>query len=128
MKTNRNKLIGIIHMQRNALGINEEEYKSMVLSVSGKNSCAECSESEPKNIFRQMNSLLQKSNKKPFYFRPFGSSMHAAVIACARKKFGDNWEERLVGFLKHINKNSLDSCSQNDLRKIMGFINRARKE
>lgn len=129
MKTNpyRNRLIGMIHMQKSAAQLTDDEYRLILTGATGKQTCSECSIQELFSVHKDLNAVLIKQGKKGFVFyrkpRPKGeATIHTAVIARAKKVLGDNWKERLDGFLNKLNRTSVYSCSDHEVRQIMGWI------
>lgn len=126
-KTYRDRLIGLIHMQKSAACLTDEEYRAIIAGSTGRESCVYCSIQELLAIHRDLNAVLIKQGKKGFTFyskqRPSGkSSIQDAVIARAKKVLGESWEERLKGFLQKLNKTSVYKCTDKEVRQIMGWI------
>lgn len=121
-KSNRTRILGLIHMQKSASGMSDSEYRSVIQSQAGKNSCSECTMAELTEIFQAMNRYLTKIGKTPFFFRRNPALMQDAVVARAKKAFGLDWKKRVDGFIERFNKSSLVFCSQQELRQVMAFI------
>ena len=121
-KSNRAKLIGLIHMQKSAAGISTSEYQQVIYSQALKNSCSECTMPELIMIFQALNEYLKSIGKKPFFFKSNPPTMQDAVVARAQKLFGLDWEKRINGFIERFNKTSLSFCSLQELRQVMAFI------
>ena len=126
-KTYRARLIGMIHMQKSAAQLTDEEYRLIISGATGKQSCSDCNIKELFAIHYDLNAVLIKQGKKGFVFyrnpRPKGNTtIQDAVVAKAKKVLGDNWNERLDGFLKKLNRTSLKSCTDKEIRQIMGWI------
>lgn len=126
MNENRKKLISLIHAQKTAAGLSDEEYRMIIAGTTDHTSCRECSYKELRQVFEDLNVILEKKKLKRFYFHPvkqdkaFG--MKGAVIARAKNILGPEWEKRLNGFLEHIQKKTLAECNDKELRQIMGMI------
>lgn len=126
-KSYRSRLVGMIHMQKTAAQLTDEDYRLIVAGVTGKQTCSECSIQELFAVHKDLNAVLIKQGKKGFVFyrnpRPKGkTTIQDAVISRAKKVLGDNWKERLDGFLLRINKTSIYKCSDREIRQIMGWI------
>lgn len=126
-KTYRARLIGMIHMQKSAAQLTNDEYRLILAGATGKQTCSECSIQELFAVHKDLNAVLIKQGKKGFIFfrnpMPKGkTTIQDAVVAKAKKVLGDNWNERLDGFLKKLNRTSLKSCTDKEIRQIMGWI------
>ena len=125
-KSNRSRLIGLIHFQKTALAISDDEYRVIIHGATGKNSCSDCDMNELFAIFDDLNSVLEQKGKYRFYFHKNkeGSklTLQDVIILRAQKAFGDAWFSRLQGFLKSKGKTSLADCDSKDCRQIMGWI------
>ncbi|WP_147613837.1 phage protein GemA/Gp16 family protein [Treponema pectinovorum] len=123
-KSNRNRLISLIHAQKKAAHLNDENYRTIVYGATGKQSCSECDMTELKTIFNDLNSILETQKQKPFRFFPARqTTQKEAVVARAKRILGDGWESRVTQFIQtKVKKHSLSFCTQNELRQVMGFI------
>ena len=126
-KSYRTRLIGMIHMQKSAAHITDDGYRLILMGAAGKLTCTECSIKELFAIHKDLNTLLVKQGQKAFVFH--GSPNHSnkptiqnAVETRARKVLGENWKERLDGFLHKLNRTSVKDCTENEVRRIMGWI------
>ena len=131
-KTNRSRLISLIHAQKNSAGLDEETYRLIVSGATGKHSCSECSMKELKEIFSDLNSVLSKQGKECYSFYPRweNPSMCDAVTARAKKLLGKDWKNRLDSFSQtRFSKAKYILCTNAELRSIMAFLtNLERKE
>lgn len=125
-RSNRSRLIGLIHCQKSALGLSDEEYRIIVRGATEKTSCSDCDMTELFKVFDDLNTLLEQNGKTRFYFKKqeggAKASFQDSVIFRAKKVFGETWFARLQGFLKSKGKTSLSDCDSKDLRQIMGWI------
>lgn len=126
-KSYRTRLIGMIHMQKSAAHITDDGYRLILMGATGKLTCTECSLKELFAVHKDLNTLLVKQGQKAFIFhrRPNHSNkptIQNAVVAKAKKVLGENWKERLDGFLHKLNKTSVKDCTENEIRRIMGWI------
>lgn len=131
-KTFRDRLIGLIHMQKSAAQLSDEDYRLIVAGATGKQSCSECNNQELFAIHNDLNAVLIKQGKKRFVFHrtPLPkkkNTIQDAVLYRAKRVLGDNWKERLDGYLQKINKTSVYSCSNTEIRQIMGWISTVEK-
>ena len=135
MKDNRsprNRLIALIHAQKNAAGLSDDEYKTILYGATGKGSCTDCAQKELFSIFNDLNSVLEKRGQRKVVFRrnPNGhkkTTIQDAVIYKARQTFGDGYYNRLQGYLKKMNKIDLASCDFKEIRQIMGWLSTEQK-
>ena len=129
-KTNRSRLIAMIHTMKTTARLSEDEYRLILSGATGKESCKDCSMKELFAVFDDMNIVLQKKGEKKFFFKweHQQSTMQDAVIARAKKVLGESWEERLKGFLQKLNKTSVYKCTDNEVRQIMGWISSVAKK
>lgn len=131
-KTFRDRLIGLIHMQKSAAQLSDEDYRLIVAGATGKQTCSDCSIQELFAVHKDLNAVLIKQGKKGFVFyrtpKPkMKLTIQDAVISRAKKVLGENWKERLDGFLLRMNKTSLYRCSDKEIRQIMGWISSTAK-
>lgn len=126
-KSYRTRLIGMIHMQKSAAHITDDGYRLILIGATGKLTCTECSIKELFAVHKDLNTLLAKQGQKAFIFHrsPKHSNkptIQNAVVARAKKVLGKNWKERLDGFLQKLNRTSVKDCTENEIRRIMGWI------
>lgn len=126
-KSYRTRLIGMIHMQKSAAHITDDGYRLILMGATGKLTCSECSLKELFAVHKDLNTLLVKQGQKAFIFHrgPNHSNkptIQNAVETRARKVLGENWKERLDGFLHKLNRTSVKDCTENEIRRIMGWI------
>lgn len=126
-KSYRTRLIGMIHMQKSAAHITDDGYRLILIGATGKLTCTECSIQELFAVHKDLNTLLIKQGQKAFIFHrsPKHSNkptIQNAVVARAKKVLGKNWKERLDGFLQKLNRPSVKDCTENEIRRIMGWI------
>ena len=129
--TTKNRLISMIHAQKNQAGLNDNEYRALLSgTASGKESCKNMNTKELFNVFNAMNALLIKQGSKPFIFvnRPSHPTLREAVLARAENVLGEDYKSRLDGFLARMKKPSLKDCSDKDLRQIMGFLSNLERQ
>lgn len=123
-KTNRSRLIAMIHTMKTTARLSDDEYRLILSGATGKESCKDCSMKELFTVFDDLNIVLQKKGEKKFFFKweHQQATMQDAVIARARRILGDDWENRLNGFLQSRKKESLSLCSDKELRQIQGWL------
>ena len=126
-KSYRTRLIGMIHMQKSAAHITDDGYRLILIGATGKMTCTECSIKELFAVHKDLNTLLVKQGQKAFIFNRIPKhsnkpTIQNAVVAKAKKVLGQNWKERLDGFLQKLNKTSVKDCTENEIRRIMGWI------
>lgn len=131
-KSNRSRLIGLIHVQKTSAKLDDETYRAIISGATGKESCIDCTMTELKAVFRTLNLILGKQGKKPLSFYPRWEppTLKDAVIARARKILGDDWENRLDSFSQaKFSKIKFRLCNKSELLRIMAFLtNVERKE
>lgn len=131
-KTNRARLISLIHAQKNAAELPDDVYRLVITSAVGKESCKYCSMKELRTVFYVLNGILAKQGKKQFrfYSRWEKNSLSDAVIARAKKILGEGWEVRLDSFTNaKFKKKPFSRCNNSELRIVMAFLtNMERKE
>lgn len=123
MKTSssRRRLISLIHAASSRLGLEDGEYRAVLFSVTGKDSCADCSDPELREILAAFNRLLFQANLEPFGLS--GTvTLADAVRFRARIILGEKWETRLQGFLAKLGKKSLSECGEKEMRRAMAFL------
>ena len=131
-KSTRSRLIGLIHVQKTVAKLDDETYRTIISGATGKESCTECTTQELRAIFRDLNLILEKQDKKTFSFYPRWEppTLKDAVIARAKKILGDDWENRLDSFSQSkFSKTKFRLCNKSELLRIMAFLtNVERKE
>ncbi len=131
-KSNRSRLISLIHAQKNAAGFDDSMYRTFIAQKTGKESCSECTMQELKTIFESLNTVLQTLGKNTFVYYPRWEqpSLKDAVTARAKKLLGEDWEKRLDSFVQtKFSKAKYILCDKGELRRIMAFLsNIERKE
>ena len=87
---------------------------------------------ELKQIFTDLNSVLEKQGKQTFRYYPRWEqpTLKDAVIARAKKILGEDWQNRLDSFSQtRFSKAKYILCTNAELRSIMAFLtNVERKE
>lgn len=124
-KTNRTRLIGIIHAQRTAADLDEVAYRAVIGGATGNETCAACTMTQLKSVFYALNTVLTRQGKKPFVFIPRyeAPSLLDAVLARAEKILGTDYQVRLDLFIQtKVRKASLSCLTQRELRQVMGFL------
>ena len=124
-RSNRNRLISKIHAQKNAAGLDDTTYRLIISGASGKQSCTECSMKELKQIFTDLNSILEKQGKQTFRYYPRWEqpTLKDAVTARAKKILGEDWKNRLDSFSQtRFSKAKYILCTNAELRSIMAFL------
>ena len=131
-KSNRSRLIGLIHVQKTVAKLDDETYRTIISGATGKESCTECTTQELRAIFRDLNLIREKQDKTTFSFYPRWEppTLKDAVIARAKKILGDDWENRLDSFSQSkFSKTKFRLCNKSELLRIMAFLtNVERKE
>ena len=124
-KSNRSRLISLIHAQKNAAGFDDSTYRIVIAQKTGKESCSECTMQELKTIFESLNTVLQTLGKNTFVYYPRWEqpSLKDAVTARAKKLLGEDWEKRLDSFAQaKFAKAKYILCDKSELRRIMAFL------
>lgn len=123
-KSNRSRLISLIHAQKSAAKLTDDEYRLVLSGATGKQSCTDCNMQELFKVFANLNIVLKQKGQERFYFKweYHQSTMQDSIIARAKRILGDGWEKRLNGFLQNRNKETLAQCSDNELRQIQGWL------
>lgn len=131
-KSNRSRLISLIHAQKNAAGFDDSMYRIIIAQKTGKESCSKCTMQELKLIFESLNTVLQTLGKNTFVYYPRWEqpSLKDAVTARAKKLLGEDWQNRLDSFSQtRFSKAKYILCTNAELRSIMAFLtNVERKE
>lgn len=120
--TNRSHLIGLIHAQKSAAGLSDDNYRILINGITNKTTCKDCSMIQLTEIFAQLNAILKQQGTEPFKYFAHRPTLRDAVEARAQKVLGNDFEKRLTGFLARIKKPNLASCTEHDLRAVMGFL------
>lgn len=107
-------------------------YRQILLASGGEDSCRRL---DDKSLAKVMEVFDQAGFAKAFpHVSPAKAERRArlalqnVIRVRAREVLGDHWGERLQGFLdKSIGKSALAFCDMEELRKVIGWINRAAK-
>jgi len=107
-------------------------YEEILLSITGKSSCMKMAISELAAVLRYFNG--QGFRNRPYEIgneiRTEKNAMIASIRERGREALGDNWEDRITGFMRsRIGIDDLLFCNLDQLRRIQGFISTvARKQ
>lgn len=107
-------------------------YRQILLSSGGEDSCRRL---DDKALVKVMEVFDEAGFARCFPHVSPAKEERKARIALqniirkrAREVLGNNWEARLQGFLdKSIGRSALSFCSMEELRNVIGWINRAEK-
>ena len=124
-KSNRTRLISMIHAQKNTAKLDEDCYRTIIFGATGKQSCTECDMTELRAIFYDLNIVLGRQGKQTF--RLIIKNEHPtqldAVKVRAKKILGTDWQKRLDEFIQTKVRNTTLTClTQKELRQVMGFL------
>lgn len=123
MKTNKDKLIQLIHIQKAKIGLTDDDYRVILESTTGESSCSKLNYSQLFQVFNNLNNILKKQGKKALIFKKnTDATLQEAVVNRAEKILGPAYQTRLQGFLQKIGKNSIQDCNFQELRRVMGFL------
>lgn len=123
MKTNKDKLIQLIHIQKGKIGLTDDDYRVILESTTGESSCSKLNYSQLFQVFNNLNNILKKQGKKALIFKKnTDATLQEAVVNRAEKILGPACQTRLQGFLQKIGKNSIQDCNFQELRRVMGFL------
>lgn len=122
-KSAKLRLISVIHAQKNKAGLTDDEYRMVIFGATGKQSCKACNLQELKSIYYDLNLILSKKGiEKFFYTQNNQRSLVSVIISRAEKVMGADYQKRIQGFLHKMKKKSLDDCTDQELRRLLGFI------
>lgn len=125
-KTNRTKLISLIHAQKTAARLDDDCYRTIIFGATGKQSCTECDMTELRSIFYDLNIVLEKQGKQTFRFFPKNDRQPTQLDALrirAKKILGTDWQARLDEFIQSkMRKTSFSCLTQTEIRRVMGFL------
>lgn len=129
-RSTRNRLISLIHAQKTAAQLTEDEYRLIVSGATEHTSCSDCTIKELFSIFRDLNIILSKQGKQKFIFSKQKTlpNLKTAILARAKRLLGSEYETRLNGYLARLKRTSLDECNNNELRQIMGFLSTLKRK
>lgn len=126
-KASRNKMLALIHLQKNKAKITDEQYIGILLDHAGVDSASKIENIKQfKSVIDALNKILIAQGKAPL-----GSSQNFilqsqrflnAVRAKANAVLGNHSKNRLQGYLRKMGKSGLEDCSMRELRRVMGFL------
>ncbi|MFA6843881.1 MAG: phage protein GemA/Gp16 family protein [Bacilli bacterium] len=112
--------------------LTEKQYKKIIKTVSGKESCSLLSDIQLSKVMDVFNKAGFKeehpyvSPKKELYRER--RRVVASIQIRAPVVLGEHWKQRLDGFIRtQVNSERLEWCDMKELRKIYGWINRTDK-
>ena len=113
--------IALIHIAKKQCCLSDDDYRALLQSCAGISSAADIrSEFQFRMVMSGFKKLGFTSARATA--RTPRSGFCSAVCARARAVLGDNYESRLAGFLRKMNRSSLSDCTADELRRVMGFI------
>ncbi len=134
----RNKMLGIIHMQKKKLNLCDEDYQTLLYAITGKDSAKDLTEhKELTDVISALNRELSIRGMSKFYYnnRKRGENVGTkkgsflfAVQAKAHAVLGSDSDKRLQGFLQKMNKTTLEECDSQELRRVMGLLSVLQKQ
>ena len=128
-KTNRSRLISMIHMQKSTAHLTDDEYRVIVSGATGKQSCTDCTMTDLKAVFYDLNSVLEHKGMQRFFFKYRSQpTLQDAVLARAENVLGNDYKHRLDGLLTRIKAKTVETCSPKQLRQLMGILSTIEKE
>ena len=151
---NRNKMVSIIHMQRNQCIIcnlcgkpisktglcscaattghvmSDSEYRRFLIQQTGKRSCSEMSDVELQQVIDAFRALGCSSiwEEQKRQHRESRKKTMAIINSISKDLFGAEREYRLLGFLEaKCKKTELYKCSDKELRQVLGWLRKVRQ-
>lgn len=126
-KANRNKMLALIHLQKNKAKITDEQYIGILLDHAGVDSASKIeSIKQFKSVIDALNKILIAQGKAPLgssqNFTSQSQRFLNAVRAKANAVLGNHSKNRLQGYLSKMGKSCLEDCSMRELRRVMGFL------
>jgi phage gp16-like protein len=120
-KVNRKTALAKIHIFKKVTGMTDDEYRVILTELTGKESCADMSNSEVVQVLEHLGKLVDREDPKD----PSVKEWRALVYAVARERLGDNWRPRLCGLCEKIaGKTAPDWCDKGDLYKLNAALQR----
>ena len=126
-KASRNKMLALIHLQKNKTKITDEQYIGILLDHAGVDSASKIENIKQfKSVIDALNKILIAQGKSPLgsyqNFTPQSQRFLNAVRAKANAVLGNHSKNRLQGYLRKMGKSGLEDCSMRELRRVMGFL------
>lgn len=126
-KASRNKMLALIHLQKNKAKITDEQYIGILLDHAGVDSASKIENIKQfKSVIDALNKILIAQGKAPLgssqNFTPQSQRFLNAVRAKANAVLGNHSKNRLQGYLNKMGKSCLEDCSMRELRRVMGFL------
>lgn len=109
-------------------GITNEEYRTFLTEITGKNSCRKMNEVELDRVLHYLSILGFDKNIDEAYTRAQNAKKKqiSLVYKIGKKVLGpETYESRIKGFMeKTIGKKYIWHCDEKELRKIIGWLRR----
>jgi phage gp16-like protein len=127
----RKAMIAKIHIAKKELGLEDEDYRFLLKSITGKDSCKYMHEGELEKVLEVLYALGFEPKKKArienLSFNKEGMikmiEYHAEII------LGDNWKRRLRGYVKKkFGVDDIRWCSYRQLVSVWGFLRAIERE
>ena len=113
----RMEKLALVHIARTQCGLDDDCYRAMLQSCAGVDSASKL------KTEAQFNAVMAAFKKLGFVsIAKKNARQIEAVKAKAANILGDNYEIRLSGYLRKLGRPNLTACSQQELRRIMGFL------
>ncbi len=118
----RNKMLALIHTQKRAADLDDEAYVSILIESAQVDSASQIqTQTQFSAVISSLNAVLIKQGKEPMgnpnvWTSPFTWSTKKR----AEKVLGSM--NRLSGFLAKMGKERIEDCTDQELRRINGFL------
>lgn len=121
-KTTRTKLLALIHTQKRAANLDDEAYISILIECAQVDSASHIqTQAKFSAVISAMNAVLRKQGKEPMGRQnEWTSAFTWSTKKRAERILGSM--NRLSGFLAKMNKERIEDCTDQELRRINGFL------
>ncbi|MDR2663671.1 MAG: regulatory protein GemA [Treponema sp.] len=116
-----NKELARIHAMKKQAELTDEDYRLLLSGAAGVDSAKDIETPDQyyKVITALSNLLMAKNGQSACGTK---HTFRDAVKARAARILGENYQVRLSGYLRKMGKPDLNHCTDQDLRRVMGFL------
>ena len=115
--------LAAIHFLKSKAGMTEDEYRTMLQSVTGKTSASELDDAQRRRVFDYFSRLGVKSTARSKLDRVGGGRRRLLAKIDAQLAAADRDREYLGGMVKRIAKvDALEFCDEDALSKIVAAL------
>ena len=123
-KEKRRKLLALIHTQKRDAALDDEIYVTILLNAAGVDSASRLENlNQFSAVIFALNKVLEGQGKDRMGGQiNIVSPVIWSIQKRAKRLLGPNSEKRILGYIKAMGRSSLAECSDQELRRVQGFL------